>query len=83
MLILTAANGDVLRATHENGASDASGLPTITFADDFHVVAEGTGRFEEASGGGRETGTVEATTSTFTVRMEGSITYRAANRSDG
>lgn len=39
-----------------------------------------TGRFVEASGGGVETGTVDANTFEFTVHMQGSIVYEAANR---
>lgn len=81
VLTLTAANGDVLRAIYGNGTSDPSEFPTITFADDVRFVDGGTGRFVTASGDGVETGTVDATTSEFTVRMQGRIAYEAASRS--
>lgn len=81
VLALTAANGDVLRVTYGPGESDPSAFPTITFADDFRFVDGGTGRFVEASGGGVETGTVDVNTFEFTVHMQGSIVYEAANRS--
>ena len=75
-LTTTAANGDVLLATYDNGTSyqDPDGL--IIFMDEFTFVDGGTGRFKLASGGGVEIGTVNFGDGTFTVEMFGVISYK-------
>ncbi len=73
-LITTAANGDVLLGTYDNGISYPEG-PLIVFIDEFTFVDGGTGRFTYASGGGVEVGSVDFGDGTFTVDMSGLISY--------
>ena len=73
-LIATAANGDVLLATYDNGISYPEG-PLIVFMDEFTFVDGGTGRFTFASGGGTEIGSVSSADATFNVEISGVISY--------
>lgn len=73
-LTITAANGDILRATYTGGITTAP-CPLCGFQDDFAFVDGGTGRFAVASGGGTEVGVFNIGTLDFWVRMEGVIWY--------
>ena len=73
-LITTAANGDVLLGTYDNGVSYPEGS-LIMFMDEFTFVDGGTGRFTFASGAGVEIGSVDFGDFTFTVEMSGVISY--------
>lgn len=76
MLTTTAANGDVLLATYDNGSSYLNPDGSITFMDDFTFVDGGTGRFSLASGGGTEIGSVSFGDGTFFVELFGEISYK-------
>jgi hypothetical protein len=78
-LSMTAANGDVLKATYTNGVS-LTPPPEILFRDDFTFVPGGTGRFVQAGGGGVEVGVFQFFTDEFQVEMEGVISYNASSR---
>ena len=72
-----ASNGDVLKATYDNGTSTSP--PIALFTDEFTFVDGGTGRFEQASGSGVEVGFVDFSGEMpppFTVYMEGEIAYK-------
>ena len=73
-LIITAANGDILKSTYTHGMMTAP-PPLSGFQDDFTFVDGGTGRFTFASGGGTEVGTYNFGTNEFWVHMEGVISY--------
>lgn len=73
-LTATAANGDILLATYDNGISYPEG-PLIIFMDEFTFVDGGTGRFTFASGSGIEIGSVNFTDATFDVEISGMISY--------
>ncbi|MDJ0654076.1 MAG: hypothetical protein QNJ40_07990 [Xanthomonadales bacterium] len=74
ILILIAANGDVLEGTYDDGMG-LSGPPVIGFIDRFTFVDGGTGRFTFASGGGLESGFVDVTDFSFSIKMKGVINY--------
>lgn len=74
MLTITAANGDVLKATYTNGVS-LSGPPIIPFTDVVTFIGGGTGRFTHASGGALESGVFYFLTNEWTVHTEGTIRY--------
>ena len=73
-LNLVAANGDILTGTYTGGVS-LSPLPVIGFMDYFTFTDGGTGRFTFASGGGMEIGSVDLGDGSFTVDMEGVVSY--------
>lgn len=73
-LTMVAANGDTLTGTYTSGVS-LSPPPVIGFMDDFTFTDGGTGRFAFASGGGTEVGSVDLGDGSFTVHMEGVISY--------
>jgi hypothetical protein len=73
-LTMEAANGDILTGTYAGGVS-LSPPPLIGFTDDFTFTDGGTGRFTFASGGGVEEGSVDLSDGSFTVQMEGVISY--------
>jgi hypothetical protein len=73
-LTLEAANGDTLTGTYTSGVS-LSPAPVIGFEDYFTFTDGGTGRFAFASGGGVEVGVVDLDDNSFTVQMEGVISY--------
>ena len=75
-LITTAANGDVLLATYDNGSSYPAPDGSIIFMDEFTFVDGGTGRFSFASGGGIEMGSVNFGDGTFVVELSGVISYK-------
>jgi hypothetical protein len=74
----TAANGDVLRATHA-GRSGPRGPGLIGFTTTITFVG-GTGRFANATGQMTGEGTANLITRTTTVTNEGWITYDASDR---
>ena len=74
LLTMEAANGDILYGTYTGGVS-LSGPPVIGFMDYFTFTDGGTGRFTFASGGGLEVGVVDLGDGSFTVQMEGVISY--------
>jgi hypothetical protein len=69
----TAANGDVLRATHV-GTSAPSGPGLISFDATLTFVG-GTGRFEHAAGQAHGVGTANLATRTTTFTLDGWVTY--------
>lgn len=73
-LTMIAANGDVLSATYTGGIS-LSPPPVVAFEDNFTFDDAGTGRFNFASGGGKEIGSVNLDDFTFTLQMTGVISY--------
>ena len=73
-LTLFAANGDMLSATYANGVS-LSPPPIVGFTDYLTFDDEGTGRFNFASGGGVEIGSVDLSDGSFTLQMAGEISY--------
>lgn len=75
-LTTTAANGDVLLATYDNGISYPDLDGSIIFMDEFTFVDGGTGRFSLASGGGVEIGSVNFGDGTFVVELSGMISYK-------
>lgn len=76
LIITTAANGDVLLGTYENGVSTAP--PFAEFMDEVSFVDGGSGRFKFASGGGVERGSVDFTQfpPPFTIQVKGEIAYK-------
>jgi hypothetical protein len=78
--ILTAANGDVLRAVH-TGTSRPTGPGQVSFAATLTFTG-GTGRFAGATGQARAEGTANLITGASTMRIvEGEISYAASDRS--
>lgn len=75
----TAANGDVLRATHA-GTSAPGGPGLVNFVTTITFVG-GTGRFTNATGQMTGQGTANLITRTTSVTNEGWITYDASDRS--
>jgi len=75
----TAANGDVLRATHA-GTSGPGGPGLVRFVTTITIVG-GTGRFANATGQMTGEGTANLITRTTSVTNEGWITYAASDRS--
>ena len=75
----TAANGDVLRATHA-GTSGPAGPGLVRFVTTITIVG-GTGRFANATGQMTGEGTANLITRTTSVTNEGWITYAASDRS--
>jgi hypothetical protein len=73
-LTMVADNGDVLIGTYTAGIS-LSPPPVIGFMDYFTFVDGGTGRFTFASGSGMEVGSVDLGDGSFTLQMEGAISY--------
>jgi hypothetical protein len=69
----TAANGDVLRATHV-GTSAPSGPGLIGFDATLTFVG-GTGRFANATGQAHGVGTANVATRTTTFALDGWVTY--------
>jgi len=76
----TAANGDVLRATHA-GTSGPGGPGLVRFVTTITIVG-GTGRFANATGQMTGEGTANLITHTTSVTNEGWIDYDASDRSD-
>ncbi len=79
----TAANGDVLVIAQEGGGSfDPTAPPTTVTADYTWTVAEGTGRFDGATGSGTSTtvSTVQADPEVTDMWLNGTITYNASSR---
>ena len=74
LLTMVAANGDTLTGTYTDGES-LSPPPVIGFMDYFTFTNGGTGRFTFASGGGVEVGVVDLGDGSFTLQMEGVISY--------
>lgn len=75
----TAANGDVLRATHA-GTSAPGGPGLVNFVTTITIVG-GTGRFANATGQMTGEGTANLITRTTAVTNEGWIVYDASDRS--
>jgi sugar lactone lactonase YvrE len=78
VLILTAADGEVVMGTYAEGVS-TSPPPDVGFADAF-TFDGGTGRFSDATGRGMEMGTVDFSMgfgpgAPFSMTMEGVIAY--------
>lgn len=72
-----AANGDELYGTYDEGSADLMADGNVAWHDTF-TLAGGTGRFEDAVGGGREMGTTDSVTGWTTWAFEGTITYDAS-----
>ena len=72
LISFEAANGDILLATYDNGASDME----LNFMDEFTFVDGGTGRFKFASGYGVEMGSVDFGDFTFVIEVSGVISYK-------
>jgi hypothetical protein len=78
-LTLTAANGDVLRAS--NVGTHVQTGPTSSSFSSTLTITGGTGRFADASGQWHLEGTVDRATSTATFTIvDGWITYDASDR---
>ena len=78
MLTFTTADGELLLGTYTDGLS-TSPPPQVGFVDSFTFTG-GTGRFDDAAGGGVEAGTVDFSMgfgpgAAFSVDMEGVIWY--------
>ena len=74
---MVAANGDILTATYTDGVSFPS-PPAVGFMDVITFDDRGTGRFNFASGGGVEVGSVNLPPEgdgSFILHMEGVISY--------
>ncbi len=73
----TAANGDVLRATHE-GTSAVTGPGRVSFTATLTFVG-GTGRFAHATGQATARGSASLATSTASFTLDGWIAYDGAD----
>lgn len=74
-ITITAANGDVLLANYDDGISYEVEPGLVAFMDTITFIDGGTGRFKYASGGAVEKGTVSFVDYSFTVEMNGMISY--------
>lgn len=72
---MVAANGDILTGTYTGGMT-LPDHPMYYFMDLFSFDDGGDGRFNFASGGGVDNGSVNFDDFSFTIKMEGVISYR-------
>jgi hypothetical protein len=70
----TAANGDHLLGTY-SGFLVPTPDPIIFEITGGFVIIGGTGRFEDASGDGTPSGSVDVTTGDFVLNLDGSISF--------
>jgi len=75
IMTITASDGDILTGTYSGGTTTCHPfeLQMLRFRHDFIFTPEGTGRFESASGGGVQHGTVNRVTGRVTLNIEGVV----------
>jgi hypothetical protein len=76
-MTVVAANGDELYGTYADGSGELMADGNVAWRDTFTLTG-GTGRFEGASGSGRDTGTTHSVTGWTVWGMEGTVAYDAA-----
>jgi hypothetical protein len=77
----TAANGDIVRATSVGSSKPGAEPGTIDFDATLTIVG-GTGRFANATGQVHDWGTANLVTHAVSFRLDGWLSYDAADRSD-
>lgn len=88
MFEIVAANGDGFSGTYGSYGVDGDGISSVVApgVGDFHdklVITAGTGRFANATADIREDGLFDLATGAITsLKMHGTITYAASDRSD-
>lgn len=80
-IVFVGANGDQVWGTYHSGTFGMLS-PTVVWFQDTVVLAGGTGRFANATGGGSEVGTFDLATGVIELELNGWISYDASDRSN-
>ena len=75
-ITLLTSSGEVIYANYSGQAVPTGEGTKVVFSNATFQITGGTGRYNQASGGGDFTGSQELLTGTGTIKLSGKITYR-------